>query len=550
MMKVRQPSVYNVIILFSFLQTMAISPWVNKDSMIIPKLFLLFICASYLLPKIIYSIPDVLQFNKIKILFVISTLIIFQIIVVAIISKAPFEQQLFGRTGRGLGIITAISLLLVMLASAIFIKREKIKFLLNGLVISCLISSVYSIFQSFGIDFLKWDSKTNGVIGTLGNPNFQSSFAALALIPTAVLFWNVKYKYIGSIFFSGVLVWVIFRTQSTQGFISAAVAILMFTIAISYQKYKPLSYVLFALLFLSGVVAILGMLNRGPLNSYLYKISVQSRGDFWRSAFATANDHPFFGVGIDSFGDSYLKYRDQIAVSHPWAEYTDNAHNFFLEYAATAGYPMVILQLSLIILTLFSLIQTQRKLARFDKNLIALFISWSVFQLQSFISPGNLSMMMWNSIISGTLIGVGVMTTSNLEELVPEKKQVVVKTRIYSFSFVLAAFLIIYPLYNTDHQQLTAMNTGNGELAISAAKQYPESVLRYQIITRELLNSNLPTQALDLARSAVNFNPNSANLWALIVINPTAPRAERIEAKAEILKLDPLNKEVKDFVIK
>jgi hypothetical protein len=264
--------------------------------MIIPKLFLLFICASYLLPKIIYSIPDVLQLNKIKILFVISTLITIQIIVVAIISNAPFEQQLFGRTGRGLGIITAVSLLLVILASAIFIKREKIKLLLKGLVISCLISSVYSIFQSFGIDFLKWDSKTNGVIGTLGNPNFQSSFAAMALIPTAVLFWNVRYKYIGSIFFSGVLVWVIFRTQSTQGFVSAAVAILIFAIAISYQRYKPISYILFFVLFLSGVVAILGMLNRGPLNSYLYKVSVQSRGDFWRSAFATANDHPFFGV--------------------------------------------------------------------------------------------------------------------------------------------------------------------------------------------------------------------------------------------------------------
>ena len=550
MMKVRQPSVYNVIILFSFLGTLAISPWVNKDSMIIPKLFLLFICASYLLPKIIYSIPDVLQFNKIKILFVISTLIIFQIVVVAIISKAPFEQQLFGRTGRGLGIITAISLLLVMLASAIFIKREKIKFLLNGLVISCLISSVYSIFQSFGIDFLKWDSKTNGVIGTLGNPNFQSSFAALALIPTAVLFWNVKYKYIGSIFFSGVLVWVIFRTQSTQGFISAAVAILMFTIAISYQKYKPISYILVTVLFFSGVIAILGMLNRGPLNSYLYKVSVQSRGDFWRSAFATANDHPFFGVGIDSFGDSYLKYRDQIAISHPWAEYADNAHNFFLEYAATAGYPMVILYLCLIALTLFSYIQTHRKIERFDGNLLALFISWSVFQLQSFISPGNLSMMMWNSILTGTLIGVSVLTTSNLEELVPVKKQVVAKTRIYSFSFAIAAFLIIYPLYNTDHQQMKAMSTGNGDLAISTAKQYPESVLRYQIITRELLNSGLPAQALDLARSAVKFNPNSANLWALIVINPTAPTVERVEAKAEILKLDPLNKEVIDYVIK
>jgi O-antigen ligase len=518
--------------------------------MIIPKLFLLFICASYLLPKIVYSIPEVLKFNEIKILLLISMLMIIQIIVVATISGAPFEQQLFGRTGRGLGIITAVSLLIVMLASAIFIKRENFKLLLSGLVASCLISSVYSIFQSFGIDFLKWDSKTNGVIGTLGNPNFQSSFAALALIPTVVLFWSIRYRYFGSIFFSGLLTWVIFRTQSTQGFVSAAVAILMFMIAISYKRYKPISYFLFIVLSFSGVVAILGMLNKGPLNFYLYKVSVQSRGDFWRSAFATANDHPFFGVGIDSFGDSYLKYRDEIAISHPWAEYADNAHNYFLEYAATAGYPMVILHLSLIAITLLSYLQTQRKIERFDGYLVSLFISWSVFQLQSFISPGNLSMMMWNSILTGTLIGVSVITTSKLEELVPAKKQILAKTRIHSFGFMIAATLIIYPLYNTDHQQFKAMSTGNGDLAISAAKQYPESVLRYQIITRELLNSNLPIQSLDLARSAVKFNPNSANLWALIVINPTAPLAERVEAKAEILKLDPLNKEVKDFVIK
>ena len=550
MVKVKQPSVYNVIILFSFLGTLAISPWVNKDSMIIPKLLLLFICASYLLPKIVYSIPEIQKFNKIKLLLVISTLITIHVAVVAIISRAPFEQQLFGRTGRGLGIITALSLLSVMLASAIFVRREKIQLLLSALVVSCLISSVYSIFQSFGIDFLKWDSKTNGVIGTLGNPNFQSSFAAMALIPTAILFWNLKYRYIGSVFFSGLLIWVIFRTQSTQGFVSAAVAILMFAIAISYQRYKPISFLLCILLFTSGVVAILGMLNKGPLNSYLYKVSVQSRGDFWRSAFATANEHPFFGVGIDSFGDSYLKYRDQIAINHPWAEYADNAHNFFLEYAATAGYPMVILHLSLIMLTLLSYIQAYRKIERFDVNLLALFISWSVFQLQSVISPGNLSMMMWNSILSGTLIGISVVITSNLEELVPTKKQVLAKTRIYSFSCVVASFLIIYPLYNTDHQQMKAMNTANGDLAISAAKQYPESVLRYQVITRELLNSNLPIQALDLARSAVKFNPNSASLWALIVINPTAPISERVEAKNKILKLDPLNKEVIDYVVK
>ena len=57
-------------------------------------------------------------------------------------------------------------------------------------------------------------------------------------------------------------------------------------------------------------------------------------------------------------------------------------------------------------------------------------------------------------------------------------------------------------------------------------------------------------QALDLARSAVEFNPNSAILWALVLMNPSATFDERVKAKAEILKLDPLNKEVINYEIK
>jgi O-antigen ligase len=547
-MEKKNKSVYRTIVIYSFFATLSISPWVSRDSMIIPKIIILFALAFYLLPKIIYNFPKILKYRKIKILIGIIILIFIQTLLVAIVSSAPIEQQIFGRTGRGLGIITSISLLIVLLASAIFVRFYEIKTLLIGVVSSSLITSVYSLFQSFGIDFLNWTSRTNGVIGTLGNPNFQSSFAALALIPTLILF--TRFKFYTSFIFGSILLWVIFRTQSTQGYVSALLAVSIFAIVFYWYRLKFISVALVFLTLFSGALAILGMLNRGPLSTYLYKVSVQSRGDFWRSALATANEHPFFGVGIDSFGDSYLKYRDEIAISHPWAEYTDNAHNFFLEYAATAGYPMLILQISLIILTLISFTQLQRRISRFDKDLISIFVAWVVFQAQSIISPGNIPMMVWNAVLTGSLIGISELNSRSIEELIPAQNQLIMKTRIHSYSLVIASLFICFPLFNTDRLQMQAMKSGNGDLAISSAKRYPESVMRYQIITRELLNSNLPSQALDLARSAVDFNPNSANLWALILINPSAPFEERVNAKAEILKLDPLNQEVVDYEIR
>ena len=550
MIKSKQPSPYNIIIIISFFTTIILTPMINKDSLIIPKLMLLFILACYLLPKLIYVLTDVLKFVKIKILLLIIFLIMIQTVLVTILSEAPLEQQIFGRTGRGLGVITLVSLLLVTLASAIFIKHDKIKLLFKGLVASCVITSVYSLFQSFGLDFLEWESRTNGIIGTLGNPNFQSSFAALTLIPSVVLLWGSRYKYYGSILIVVILLWVILETKSIQGVVSATLATLTYLLIYFWYRQKSISILFIVATLLSGFLAILGMLNRGPFSAYLYKVSVQSRGDFWRSALTTANEHPFFGVGIDSFGDSYLKYRDSIAVSHPWAEYTDNAHNFFLEYAATAGYPMVILQLSLIILTLFSYIHIQKKISHFDRDLTAIFVAWVTIQAQSFISPGNISVMLWNAVLSGTLIGYSVLTVYSLQELVSPKKPVVSITRGFSYISVFFAILITFPLFNVDRLQLKAMTTGDGDLAISSVKQYPESVLRYQVIARELFNANLQAQALDVARSAVEFNPKSASLWALVIINPAASLDERAKAKAELIKLDPLNKEVKNYEIK
>jgi hypothetical protein len=78
-------------------------------------------------------------------------------------------------------------------------------------------------------------------------------------------------------------------------------------------------------------------------------------------------------------------------------------------------------------------------------------------------------------------------------------------------------------------------------------KSYPESVSKYNLIGQELLRSNLPILALDVARSAIEFNPNAPSAWGLVLVNQSATVEDRQKAKEQILRLDPLNTQVLAF---
>lgn len=536
-----------VIVFFIVINSLIITPFFNKDGMIIPKLITMFCLSFFLLPIIFTNLSNLLNNRFIKVGVFIQLLILIQSIIILIISSAPLEQQIFGRTGRGLGLITYFTMAVVFIAVAFTLEIDSVNRVIFGLILSAFVSSLYSIFQSYGLDLLKWESRTNGVIGTLGNPNFQSAFAAMVLVPTLFYFWVVKKNMtaamLGFIFFC----FTIYRTQSTQGylagFFSLSVAVLIF----AWYKSKSLFMPLFFAGVFSAIIALLGMLNNGPLSQYLYKISVQSRGDFWRSAFTTANAHPFFGVGLDSFGDYSLKYRDQVAANHFFAEYTDNAHNFFLEQAATGGYIFAILNLSLVVLTLLLFFMFQIKEKKFDPLMTSLFAAWLAFQMTSVVSPGNLVTMHWNMALSAAILALVKIsfTDSNKLKVLNERK--LKFPRYLSISLALTGILIMYPLFNTDRLQFRGMQKGDANMVMEASQKFPESTVRYSLIGRELFNSGLYRQSLELGRAGVEFNPNSAALWALILVNEYATTTERINAKKMILELDPLNKDVRNF---
>lgn len=551
-MKVKETNYLAKILIFGVMTiTLIITPDLNKDSLVIPKVIVFFCLALYLIPTILRSLKGSLADPYIKKLAILVLLLLIDGVLILLNSSTPIEQLLFGRSGRAMGFITFFSFIIILLASSIIIKFVHIKILLNAIVAAGLVTSFYSCIQFFGLDIFKWSSKTNGIIGTLGNPNSQSSFAAMILIPAVVILWTSKYKWLLVPFAVIALLFTLYISQSTQGYINAISSILIITLIFLWYRNKLTFFILTLFSTISGIVAVFGMLGHGPLSYYLYKISVQSRGDFWRSAITTGNSHPIFGVGFDSFGDYMLKYRDQVAASHSFAEYADSAHNFYLDYLATGGYVFLLLNIVLTIFVLRAFFVLQRNKKSFDKYIATLFCVWIVIQLQAMVNTQTLAFVSWNALISGAVIGMAGTSTQLSRNTVEINAQPgkLKNSNLLGSILLIIGLIIMFPYFNNDRITVKANNSGNGDLLIRATTAYPEFALKYSQASQALLESGLPEPSLLLARKGVEFNPNSVSLWALILVNPTASIEDRQAAKNKILELDPLNKEVKAYSI-
>ena len=546
--------IFKIILIIASLIFLVITPWVNKDSIVVPKVILLFLLALFLLPRILQEYKQLYENTTLRILLIIIFLIIAQMLLVILISNAPIEQQVFGKMGRGLGFITAFSILIVTLATALFINPKGLSLLIKTTIFTFSLSSIYSVFQSYGIDFVKWETTTNSIFGTLGNPNFQSSAAAIIIIPCILLFSRTKKFFAISIILTVLNFLVVIKTQSIQGIVSTSLGLALLIIIFFWYKNRHVFVVSIVVFFVGAVVSILAMINQGPLRGFslgsftFYKASVQSRGDFWRSALATSKDHPIFGVGIDSFGDYYLKYRDAVAFSHS-PEFTDNAHNYFLEYAATGGYPLMILHILLILLTLWSFIKIIRNSTGFNRDVTSLFAIWTIFQAQSVVSPGSIGLMVFNAITTGAIIGLSQLkVTQNLEKITIGKGS----TRFSQNSsavLVLIGLVIIYPYFNADRLFLKALNSQDAILLADSTKNYPQFTYRFSTASRLLLESKAYKQSLEVALLAIKFNPNSVSPWAHIFLNPLSSLEDKLKAKQELIKLDPNNKSLNDLKI-
>jgi O-antigen ligase len=547
---------YLPILLFSI--TIIVTPWLSSDPINTPKFLLLTIAGAICYGLLIQNYRVLLGSSpESKVLLVLSGFFAFGLFASFLSSNLDWREQFFGVSGRNTGIISYLSLVSVLLAVVFFYSSNLFSRFLLMLVGSGLVSGAYGLLQLLSLDPINWQNPYNPVIGFLGNPNFQSSFLGIS---TVALFsytissgsrLNLRVLSGMGILLNSV---VIYKSDSQQGALVLILGISLVTLGYLYALRAKIYFQLFSVLFSLGIfTGIMGILEKGPLASILYKPSVTFRGDYWRAGFKMFNENILTGLGIDSYGSYYRQYRDLAAVTRRGPEITSNAaHNVVIDLAANGGLLLVIPYLLLIVFTFWIFMRAIRVQSD-NKSLILVFALWVCYQAQSIISINQLALAAWGWVLMGLTIALSLNTLNKTEPSSENKK--LGKSKLpqnqTSASTVLLVFLSLIigisigalPL-NASANQKNAITSGKTDSVIAAAYSNPLDPNRMNVLAAILANYSYPDEALKLSKKTVEIFPLSYDAWRIISQLDTASSSDKAKALQEMRRLDPLNETI------
>jgi O-antigen ligase len=425
-----------------------------------PKMWIIFLISAWLAGHIIANNHKVYKDINLKAFGVLLGLFLIFGFIAAITTDISYTA-FFGENQRRNGFLTYLALVMFMLASAMFVRLNAIRRLNYVAFSTGLILAMYGLLQISGLDFIEWNNPYNAVISTVGNPNFAAAImammASIVFGPVLNNSFNVYYR-VASLFLTMMLLITIYLSDARQGLIAFAIGVGVYVIIWLYQIKSKLRHLILGSSSLIGLLAILGMLQIGPLTSYLYKSSVSVRGYYWRAGIEMFKDKPFFGVGFDRYGAYFKEFREVgYPLSYGFQITSSNAHNLPIQFFSTSGIFVGAIYLIILGFILWCGINGIRRFEGNDKLLVAsVFSAWLAYQAQTIISIDNIGISIWGWVLGGAVVGV-----SRKDNLGSDPVSKVMKSRKSSVSFnlrqtfisttlVVLALTAVVPLYQVE----------------------------------------------------------------------------------------------------
>jgi O-antigen ligase len=543
----------------ALLATVVVMPWAAYDPINVPKLAVISVGGFMALGALLANRAEFMK-KQYRLVLIFGVAFIIDLTIVLVVSGTNFYQEFFGTFGRATGYVAYVALASLLMVAAVTASSFALKRFMWSLLAAGLISIVYGIVQALKLDPINWVNQYTPVIGFLGNPNFQSSFVGFSGV---MAFAVLISKELAPLMRAGYFVYlvaaayVIKETASQQGFLvlMGGIGVVIF-IWISKSKFKVLTIPSLAAGFIGVVLVTLGSLNSGPLASVLYKASVTYRGDYWRAGWKMSVEHPFFGVGLDSFGDWYRRARTVEATLRRGPDVVSNAaHNVLLDLSSNGGFPLLIIYLFMMVLVVAAAIKVVKRTAGFDPVFAGLVAVWIAYQAQSIISLNQLGLAVWGWIISGLIIGYEINTreVEVVQKQGPKGKsasamatqKVLPATAVGIFVGLLAGLALGVPTLNTASKYKTGLESGDAVTVQKIASIWPQDASRSAQIALILNENKLPEQALAVVQDAKGKFPDSYDVWKVLASLPNAPAADIAAAKAQMKRLDPNNPDLK-----
>jgi len=545
----------------SLVVTLLVTDRLSTDPVNLGKQLALSAFAFSLIPFLVSKQEE--SFLKSKFFNLTLGLFLVSMVVSVLFSKNVIERGIYGSFARNTGFLTYFSLVVLLLITSRFTRVESFNKIIKFFAIAGAFNIVYSIAASNGYDLFSWSNPYNSVLGTFGNPNFIGAFMGIfATILFVQLFSNLNSpRSFVFILISIVLtIYVILLTNALQGILLAAFGFsfsLYFYLRSSQRFYKVSSFYLVTVL-LGAFVAILGILQKGPLSSFLYKPSVTFRGEYWRTGINMWADNPLFGVGIDSYGQYYRTYRSLSSTVSPGMETTtDAAHNVYIDMLAGTGIFGFLSYLFLSCFILFCALKYIRVFHRFDPIFYSLFLGWCSYQIQSLVSINQIGLAVWGWVLGGAVIGYSQVAISNQQKSSDlngvVKPKVKGKAKIDSelldpslllkstICFVIGFALALPPFMKDVSMRTFLTGKGTPEELIQLVKEWPRDSNRMSRTYVILAQNDRGFEARELAAYTTKIFPNDYSSWyALFQISPL-DSPERAAYKAKLHEIDPYN---------
>jgi hypothetical protein len=265
-------------------------------------------------------------------------------------------------------------------------------------------------------------------------------------------------------------------------------------------------------------------------------------------------DHPFFGVGMDGFGDWYFRSRPEESLAQGFASFSNSAHNVFLDIASSGGFILLAIYLAIFVLVVIAIIKIVKRSEGFDVYFAALVGAWVAYQAQAFISVNQIGLAIWAWVLSGLIIGYEINTRMNdVAQSVPVKakqqfKKVKNQTKPLSSGVVVSLFvgvlvgaLVASPIYFSNSRFYAAIKANDFKGVESAAYLYPQDQRRFFMLAGIYRNAKMDAKAVEVLKESTLTYPDSYDMWNLWLTIPTATPSDIAYAKAQLKRLDPFN---------